>query len=157
MRERSTAEYSVRTNLCEPLSGEILGWSHDFVPEEILYSVDGREDEPHLTVMNGVKNASPRKLKWLTRSFFPFRCVLGEISLFDNNNLFDVLKIDVCGKEIYELNRMLVGQFDTMPRYEFIPHVTIAYLKKGTEWESRDFSGKSFVVSELIFSKKGAA
>ena len=57
---------------------------------------------------------------------------LGNINLFDSNDDFDVVKIDVISDDLQKINTALkeLPNQTTFPVYE--PHLTIAFIKKGT-------------------------
>jgi 2'-5' RNA ligase len=105
------------------------------IPEEALFQEYGREDNPHVTILYGLRNdittASIRgalKNLELPKTVDVFGC-----SLFNTDPSYDVLKMDVAGPKIlWDMNsllRIFPLPGGTFP--DFKPHATLAYLKKG--------------------------
>lgn len=111
------------------LSSKIISFSQKFIPKSCL-SEDGREDEPHVTVLYGLNDKDFEKVKEKIKDFKQFNIRLGSISKFDNKEKYDVLKIDVIGDSIRKLNKKI----KEIPHYsnynEYKPHCTLAYVKK---------------------------
>lgn len=112
---------------------------HSRIDEVDLYEEDDRtfglEDEPHITLLYGLKNSvTPDDVKEVLNSITFGPCKLYNASLFENE--YDVLKFDVRyptkgGAFLQKCNtalRKLPYQND-YPDYH--PHMTIGYLKKG--------------------------
>jgi nicotinamide mononucleotide adenylyltransferase len=87
---------------------------------------------------------------------------LGKFSRFECDE-YDVLKFSVVSPQIEKIHRAIANEFaaDITPsKWSYKPHVTIAYIKKGTN-ESLDasqFEGRSFTVNQFLYSlpeKKG--
>lgn len=155
---------STQVNLPKDLSHEILSWSQDEVPENIIFKDPndpsfGREDEIHVTVLYGLHTTDPEKVRLAVSGQKPFDCKLGKLSLFETNPKFDVLKIEVHSEGLRRLNKTLKNSglklTETYPVY--VPHVTIAYVQKGKAAKyvgDRVFDGKKFHVAEILFSGK---
>jgi 2'-5' RNA ligase len=127
----------VMINLPDDLCDSIIAWGKQQIPNESLF-VDkdgglGREEETHVTVKYGLFDAMPSPdLLDVFKNTNPFEVALAPISLFRNDD-FDVVKLDVNSAQLHELNRKVsetAPHHDTHPDYK--PHVTIAYVKKGT-------------------------
>lgn len=153
---------SVQLNLPVALANEITSWGYKTIPERSIFSDPdkpsfGREDNAHITVLYGIETAKNHLVSSLFKGRKPFEVKLGNMSLF-NNNVFDVLKIEVFSLDLHDLNSMLVKNLDVVQSYpEYIPHVTIAYLKKdkGRDYVGcQKFNDRKFEVNELIFSSK---
>jgi len=109
------------------------------IPKEELYTEDddyGRELHPHITIKYGLETHFPEEIKKLVeenKDIKPFGIVLGKLSIFSKDDKpYDVVKVDIEGdKELQELNKLLskLPNKDENPKY--IPHLTIAYVKKG--------------------------
>jgi 2'-5' RNA ligase len=71
---------------------------------------------------------------------------------------FDVLVIDVDCENLHELNSKMRRQIDATETHpQYIPHVTICYLKKGTGEqyiEDKSFLDEKFECDKVIFSSK---
>ena len=153
---------SVQLNLPVALANEITSWGYKTIPERSIFSDPdnpsfGRENNMHITVLNGIETVSENLVSSLFKGRNSFEVKLGNMSLF-NNNAFDVLKIEVCSLDLHDLNSILVRNLDVVQNYpDYIPHVTIAYLKKdkGRDYVGcQKFSERKFEVNKLIFSSK---
>jgi hypothetical protein len=154
---------ALQFNLPPDLSNRILEWGDDKVPETSVY-IDpndptfGREDDPHITVLYGLHSSDPRPLKKLLSREKSFEITLGKMSLFTRSDNFDVLKIDVSGNELHRIHKLFGDNLkvtETYPKY--IPHVTIAYLKKskGDEFvDDSTFDGETMTVDSFVLSSK---
>jgi len=79
---------------------------------------------------------------------------LGKMSVFENDK-YDVLKVDVTGESLHDLNGKLseLPNEQTFPEYK--PHLTIAYLKKGEGAKYAGdprFEGQKLSFDTLTFS-----
>jgi 2'-5' RNA ligase len=133
------------------------------IPDADIYGIDdperGRETNPHVTVKYGIHSADPMLVSdvLLTQGSGSFR--LGGMSAFQNEEN-TVLKIDVDGEYIHNLNALVSGNLDctdTHPVYQ--PHVTVAYLKNKTgvpdywkRYASNRFCGIEVPVENLVFT-----
>jgi hypothetical protein len=107
----------------------------DGIDPQDLYEEEGDktygfEDEPHVTLLYGLKDSvTLENVKEIIDSFTFDSCVLHNMSLFENE--YDVLKFDVKGDQLHEANKALreLPYENNYPDYH--PHCTIAYLKKG--------------------------
>ncbi len=96
---------------------------------------DGREDDPHVTVLYGLHDQQPDKVeKLLQRLKRPIKLHLGDISYFsgaDSGRNYDVLKVDVTSPDLVRLNELLRTLPHTSNFPDYKPHATICYLKQG--------------------------
>lgn len=157
---------STQFNLPENLSQEIKTWSLKELPENDLYQMEGygRETEFHVTILYGLHDDTPTKLKRLiyklreNEEIRPFSCTLGKMSVFNSKPDFDVLKLEVESPELHRLNRILSNSLEFSNDYPtYQPHVTIAYVKKdkGNKFKLNSaFNGKKFLVDKILFSDK---
>lgn len=131
------------------------------VKQSDLYSSDkGYENNPHVTVLYGLHDQEPSmKLLDLIETHPKFTVRLGKISLFkEEKNPFDVVKADIDCNDLHILNneiKKICAYTSDFP--EYIPHATIAYVKKDTcdHLEGmKPFEGMSFVVTNILFSAK---
>lgn len=157
-------EYScAMLNLSDDLTELILNWTKENIPYENLFinedtGMDGYEDTPHVTVKYGIHDESPEKIKELVKGCGPINFQLGLVEKFDNNPEFDVLKIGVEGTKLRELNKYIsdnIPHTDTFKEYK--PHVTLAYVKKGTcdhLIQNDSFNKLEDEVYEIYFTSK---
>jgi hypothetical protein len=154
---------SVLVELPTRLTDDIISWGFDHLENSDIYTdpkdpTFGREDDCHITVIYGIHTGDLRQVKPVLEREKPFEVTLGSMSLFTTNDKFDVLKIDVYGEDLYRLNRLLRSHLEVTESYHaYVPHVTIAYLKKGRgdQYKANDtFKGERFTVNVLTFSAK---
>lgn len=124
-------------------------------PDEHGQEDYGRETEPHVTALYGLTQHDPDPVQQAIAGHGPVTVTLGKTSLFTDNSDYDVLKVDVTGKSLHDLNAKIakLPNANTFPTYK--PHVTIAYLKKGIgsrfAGDAR-FKGKQITFDTLTFS-----
>ncbi len=157
-------EYSsTQINLPPQMAKIILEWGDAAVPDDIVYHdpsdpTFGREDELHVTVLYGIHTGDPRSVEKLLLRQKPFGIDLGKLSVFTSNDNFDVLKVDVQSEALHRLYRSFSNGLKATESYpEYIPHITIAYVKKrkADALVGADiFSDKSFRAEEVVFSSK---
>jgi hypothetical protein len=154
----------------EDLASAVRSWSHMHVTDDELYLGEkgdkGREDEPHVTVLFGLHSASPDpEVLRLVEETQPLEIQVGTASLFEDSADYDVLKFDVESEGLTALNAKFREMPHTNTRAGYHPHLTVAYVQKGT---CRELVGKPlieaaepsqlrFLVKSLIFSGKGEA
>lgn len=149
--------HCVMVNL--PKMAELMKYV-DALPDDIIYNDAsgeyGKELKPHITVLYGIKPVSEEKTKQLLQKM-PKNIVasLGTISLFEGAK-FDVLKIDVTSPHLTRINKLLCKEVEYNNDYpNYHPHVTLAYLKKGTGKDyvnDSRFSGKKFAFETFIYA-----
>lgn len=129
------------------------------IPDDIL-SEDGRESDPHITVLFGItEDSSIDKLRAAVAGFGRVSATLGETSTFENVGYAkdqDVLKVTVTSPDLQRLRKKIEGavEFETdYPDYE--PHCTIAYVKAGQGKRlagDRSLVGIVLLFDTLVFS-----
>jgi 2'-5' RNA ligase len=91
----------------------------------------GLEDEPHCTLLFGLhKEVSVEDVTKILKDFIFDICKLHNVSLFENEK-YDVLKFDVEGSILHNVNSKLKTLPYTSDFPDYHPHSTIAYLKPG--------------------------
>lgn len=140
----------------EPIASEIKTWAKFNIPDEAL-AKDGREDEPHVTVLYGVHSADPSESMKYLSLIHPFEITLGNISKFVAPDC-DVLKIEVFGNDLHTLRRYIEsGIENTQTHPEYKPHVTLVYCAKNSCDNfigSNFFAGRKVLVDSVSFSSK---
>ena len=109
---------------------------HELISEEdIRYDEAddsfGLEDEPHTTLLYGLhEEVTLEDVKKVLEQFTFYTVKVHNPSLFENEG-FDVLKFEVVGDSLHEVNAKL-KEFPHTSRFpEYHPHLTIGYLKPG--------------------------
>jgi len=138
------------------LAKSVIDWGKENIPDKDVNNEFGREDEPHVTVLYGLHDLYPDGVRDFLNNEKSFEIKLGKISAFTNNLDFDVIKIDVDDNEdLHRINKLLRQNFKYTSRFQvYKPHITIAYVKKGKgdDLKKSPLEGKSFKVSDIIFS-----
>jgi hypothetical protein len=93
---------------------------------------DGRETEPHVTLLYGLHGNNPVPVGNILKGTGPVMLHLGKISHFPGGDGkdYDVLKCDVESRDLLWLNRKL-RKLPSTETFKYAPHATIAYVKKG--------------------------
>lgn len=118
-------------------------------PDDPTY---GREHDIHVTVLYGLDpTIAAEEVAAVAAGTEPITVTLGETSIFEGE-AYDVLKIEVDGQGIHDLhdklNTHLNAPGNNFPTY--IPHVTIAYLKKGAG--AKYAGNRSLVGTQVTFN-----
>ncbi len=148
---------------CVMLFYDIPVWNHitDMIDHDDLYEPDsnkyGVETEPHITLLYGLHSDDIEDNELLDNLLgmgIP-EITMSNITLF-NNKEFDVVKFDVEGDGLHNMNKFLVDNYPYTSDYpDYHPHSTIAYVKPGLgEKYVKNFS-KPFVFkpNKLVYSK----
>ena len=159
---RQNYDYSsIHVPVPEPLATDIISWGQAKLRNDNIFMYEGtlgREDEIHVTVLYGLHSESSQQTRELLSSETPFQVVLKKIKVFSNDTRFDVVYIEAECDRLIELNKKLKKHVTYTSRYtKYEPHVTIAYTKKDKGWDlygEKDFEGKCFECSSLVFSSK---
>lgn len=138
-------------------ANEVIQWSKKNISDNLLHTEDGmgREDEIHVTALYGLHTSDIKPVKAIVNKFSAFELTLGKVSKFDSNPDYDVIKIDISGNKIHQLNKLLKTMKYTNGFKEYIPHCTIAYVKKGkcdNLLKNKYFEGKKVLINSITFS-----
>jgi 2'-5' RNA ligase len=139
------------------IATEVLAFAQSKLDNNNL-APDGRETEPHVTVLYGFEpefDAAPLETELSKHNGLNF--TLGAVSRFECPE-YDVLKIEASSPDSQKLHYHLRTKFaDSVavshPVYH--PHVTLGYVKKGSHKEldgDNYFQGKQVSVNELTYS-----
>lgn len=132
------------------------------IPNECVYEEKGedygKELNPHVTVMYGLDDKEEARVKeLLTKVPTKISAKLGKISKFENADTpYDVLKVEVHSPHLAKIHEMIKKNFSNNYKWpEYNPHVTLAYVKKGTCNEyvgSKIFEGMKFNFENFTYS-----
>ena len=146
----------VSIELPKPMAEWVIKWGQTHVSEDMLYNVTGfgHEDEPHITILYGIHDASPLRSKAALKGKSLPTVSLGRAFIFEKE-FFDVLAVSVESDGLGELWQALEQGVDHSSRYAtFVPHVTVAYLRKDSGWflaGESEFLGETFLADEVVF------
>lgn len=114
----------------------VLKMHESLAPDDILEL----EHDPHVTVMGRITKGNWSEMRDLMEGMEPGSIMLGEPTVFDNPDS-DVLKLPVLYRgglpAMHDFLRQNTQNKWSWPEYR--PHITIAYLKKGT---GKKYTGK---------------
>lgn len=91
----------------------------------------GLEKEPHITLLYGIhSNVPDEDVEAITTKIVSPKLSIKTASKFDSPEC-DVLKFDISSSVLSDINKKL-SELPNTNEYEYHPHMTIAYLTKGT-------------------------
>lgn len=111
----------------------------DKVNEPDLYTGDdegryGIEDDPHVTLIYGLHSGEvevAEAKKWL-ESNGPVDIKIVGMNHFETDD-YDVVKLEVESDKLHKLRKVVESKYPNTQSFpEYNPHVTVAYVKKGT-------------------------
>lgn len=161
-KKHTTSTSCVFGKVPDALANRIIRFGREKIPTKDLYVLEtghGRELDPHITILYGLHSQDPKEFEsFLDHNKKVLKVKLGKISLFKTNDSFDVVKIEVISQDLININHKIKRTFTHTSSYpKYIPHITIAYVKKGKGDEldgSKKFLNTEFEIKELGFSNK---
>lgn len=164
---------SVQANLPEEVAVKVLEFGKT-IPDNDIYEDKndpsyGREKTVYTTILYGIHSEQPDEVRNLVVNVQPFNIELGEISFFEGDKNYDVMKIDVKSYTsvfqeqhddyLCKVNKYLTAHLDYTNKWPtYIPHITICYLKSSSRAEieknlnKEALKGLKCQIKELIFS-----
>ena len=154
-REASIDRGCLMAMIDEEYSKILNKFNHKLIPDEDLYiegNEFGREKECHVTIKYGFfPDLNELSLRYILKGQKTFMINLKSISIFENE-LFDVVKFDVESLTLTRLNK-LASEYPNDDKYpEYHPHMTIAYVKKGTFKLSKDGIKLNIPIKQICYS-----
>lgn len=143
MKIKITDYASTQFNLPEGITNKIDEYfknlidKKDIADSDILpdYAKDGIvTNKAHITVLYGIKEDMEKVIGDLLKDKEEVSAILGTTKVFENSFLdYDVLYIEVMSLGIRRIRSILQKEIEYVSSpFSFTPHVTVAYLKKGT-------------------------
>jgi 2'-5' RNA ligase len=136
---------------------KIAEWRDENLTPEMLEEEEANGDcDGHITILYGLLSddvgAVEDAIKEYGKKSIEFK--VGAIQIFENDT--DVISAKIISKDLDKLNK-IISKLPNENKYdEYIPHMTMAYLKSG---EGKQFVGKKpfseeFSVKEILLSDK---
>lgn len=119
-------------------------------PNDDSYSY---ETDPHLTLKYGYSpDLTKQNLAYILQGIKPFAVTLKALNLFENDK-FDVVKFSVQPNDTLLELRKRCDAFLNEDKYpDYTPHVTVAYVKKGTFPHRKENLNIKFPISRFKYS-----
>ena len=121
----------------------------NFFDDEDIHEEHGIEETPHITVLFGflphikLDDIKPHMTDKVI-SIDDIR--ISGLSLFKNEK-YDIVKLDIESKKLHEYNAYFKENLENESTFpEYVPHITLAYLKVGTGQKYiNEFTGKDLI------------
>ena len=157
----STDVLSVQLNLAFAEAMKVLSLG-SWIADDLL-AENGREDDPHITVKWGIDGDLAERAAYVLESFGPIPVRILGASVFESTE-HDVVKLDVEGERLRELNALLAQLPNVDSHPDYVPHITVAYVKTGAGQAIADainkaggLDGTDLLFVEAKISRKGLA
>lgn len=149
---------------CVMIEVPVSNWNEitSSINEEDVYTDEGKpgiQDNPHVTVLYGLhEEVSLDQVKSVFKDLDERIDIRIEgIGVFENER-FDVLKFNVVPNGSLQTLHDRLSEFPNSNEYpEYEPHITIAYVKKGSGKKYEDLTYRHSVenLNEICYSKSG--
>lgn len=132
----------------------------NYIDSDDIYKADekrfGIQNNPHITLLFGLhKDVTPEMVKDAIKGLdTTLNITIKGIDIFQNEE-FDVVKFNVVlTEELKKINEALCQLPHTSDYDEYAPHVTIAYVKKGTgkKYVKKDYTYTVKNIDKIIYS-----
>jgi len=154
--QKQAAEYSaVMAPLPEDIAQRVRQFASRISPEDL--AEEGREDFVHTTVKYGLHTRNPLDALERFKEEGPAEAKITRLSLFEGPQ-YDVLKFGVLSPQLSKWHRKLEDLPNEDKHPVYFPHITVAYLKKGTGQKylgKTDLDGNRVILDRLHFSAPG--
>ena len=147
---------STQINLPPSIIKQIKKWSKTHIANKNIFEEENTNEIcNHVTVLYGFHTDNPKDIRKIISNFPKFKIKLGKVSKFQLDT-HDVIKIEIHGKKLFELNKEL-SKLEHTNKFDFNPHCTIAYVKKDScnnLINNTDFENIEIDVDNIVFSSK---
>jgi len=135
----------------EALSKMVCQLANDIDQDLIDFDNGGIEANAHITVLFGVKDTLDLK-KYFVK---PLNILSDQTVTYFDNDKFSVAKIKVFSEELKALHYQMKDNEYNEHSYDYNPHITIAYLKKGKRLNIPKFSAYKWQQNEIELTRNG--
>lgn len=142
----------------ESFKKKILKCGNDLIKDSQLYNEDGeeygRETEPHVTIKYGfIPDLTDDEVKSILKGVKnKFQVTVTGLSTFQTPK-FDVVKFDIKPTEVLSKLRQLCDKFPNEDEHpNFVPHMTLAYVKKGSFKHKVENKNFVFTIDRMVYS-----
>lgn len=128
--------------------------SNDDIPN---YAQGGIIDYSHITILYGIKENQLDNIKNTLRTQKPIKVMFGKTNFFSDKHVnYDVVYLEVISSDLRKLRNKMENEVEYYKGpYSYIPHVSLAYVKKGLGKDYKEFDlfeGKSVIFDSIIYS-----
>jgi len=127
------------------------------IPEKNLYTEPnedfGYEDDIHCTILWGITDENTlEKAQKVLDNYKPFTIQFEEITKFQSDDKYDVLKFDIYSPILEEIHEDLKKALDNKWEWpEYSPHITIAYVLPNS---TNEILGNGMLTNRIITINK---
>lgn len=159
IKENSKYEFG-----CVMVDYNFENWSDllDSISQDDIYKVEGKnyglQPRPHLTLLYGLhKEVTDEEIQncFDEMTEDDFKVQIDGVSLFENKE-FDVVKLGVVVTDkLSDINKRLSELPNSNQFPEYKPHITLAYVKKGSGQKYVDLNYKYQIknISKIVYSR----
>jgi DNA polymerase III epsilon subunit-like protein len=147
---------------CVMVDVPVKNWNEitQFIDSDDVYTVSGNDtygiqDRPHLTLLYGThKEVESKQVESLLKGIKPFSIEIDGVDIFENED-YDVVKFNIKKSDILQ---SMFDKLSSLPNSnkfkDYKPHITIAYVKKGTgkKYIKPDYKWKVDNIDEITYS-----
>ena len=147
---------------CVMVDVPVKNWNEitQFIDSDDVYTVSGNDtygiqDRPHLTLLYGThKEVESKQVESLLKGTKPFSIDIDGVDIFENED-YDVVKFNIKKSDILQ---SMFDKLSSLPNSnkfkDYKPHITIAYVKKGTgkKYIKPDYKWKVDNIDEITYS-----
>lgn len=137
---------STQFNLPKDVAQKIVEWSVKNIPKEDLFEDEsnryGRELESHITLLYGLTTDEADEVIEILKNESKIKVKFGKTKYFNTKLGQDVINIPVQSNDIMRLHEKIKKLDHETLQEEYVPHVTVAYVKEGL--------GKNFADEDIL-------
>ncbi len=147
---------------CVMIDVPVKNWNEitQFIDNDDIYTVSGNntygvQDKPHLTLLYGThKEVESKQVESLLKDIKPFSIDIDGVDIFENED-YDVVKFNIKKSDILQ---SMFDKLSSLPNSnsfkDYKPHITIAYVKKGTgkKYIKPDYKWRVDDIDEITYS-----